>query len=418
MAISRNNAKASREVAAANTKQAKRIELLEKQLSKVQAALEKQQTCESKLGAKGGTVTTVSARIKTLDEALAYSKVDLNKYEVDRFVVNSWEVTIGAKGTGKGKPETYTNYQVKVWLKKKSAGSLGMERLLERCESGKPLPAIRLPKKARLLKKRRIMMEPSIYDHHFGMLAWGKEVGHDYDLKIASQLYLRAINKFLDDVAHYEVERIIFPVGNDLFHINDDKAETPASHNRLDVDGRLHKVFEVAQEAVLYACERMAAVADLDIIHIRGNHDPQLSYALCKYMEGRFNKSRHVKVDTSPNERKYIRYGNSLNLLAHGDMKQAQQMPFNMLEEAKRDMIETQCHEIHIGHTHKEREFIIKNSEHKFVATVRTIPSLTAQDSWHHMKGFSKSGRAAECHFYDYDQGHEGYLKANINALI
>jgi hypothetical protein len=59
---------------------------------------------------------TVSKPIKTLDEALASCKADLNKWEVERWVCNSWGVTAfrdNPNGTYR------TNYQVKVWFKKK-----------------------------------------------------------------------------------------------------------------------------------------------------------------------------------------------------------------------------------------------------------------------------------------------------------
>jgi hypothetical protein len=51
--------------------------------------------------------------IRTLDQALSYSKVDQNKWEVERYIFNSWDVTM--KGDD-GQPITATNYQVKVWF--------------------------------------------------------------------------------------------------------------------------------------------------------------------------------------------------------------------------------------------------------------------------------------------------------------
>lgn len=57
----------------------------------------------------------VTKPIKTLEEALQSSKADLAKWEVERWLCNSWGVTSWASG----KPEYRTNYQVKVWLKKR-----------------------------------------------------------------------------------------------------------------------------------------------------------------------------------------------------------------------------------------------------------------------------------------------------------
>ena len=54
--------------------------------------------------------------IRTLEQALEFSKVDKSKWEVERHVFNSWDVTM--KGND-GEPLTATNYQVKVWFKPK-----------------------------------------------------------------------------------------------------------------------------------------------------------------------------------------------------------------------------------------------------------------------------------------------------------
>lgn len=48
--------------------------------------------------------------LQSEEEAIEYFNIDLDKWEVDRFVVNSWDVNM--KGARK------TNYQVKLWLKR------------------------------------------------------------------------------------------------------------------------------------------------------------------------------------------------------------------------------------------------------------------------------------------------------------
>ena len=74
-----------------------------------------------------GYVEVTSTTVKTLDEALKVAKVDLEKWVVERFIVNSWTVSMKLHSDlvdqdtkqvlKKEKPKTITNYQVKVWLK-------------------------------------------------------------------------------------------------------------------------------------------------------------------------------------------------------------------------------------------------------------------------------------------------------------
>lgn len=55
--------------------------------------------------------------IRTLEEALEFSDVDLDKWEVERHIFNSWDVSMkNQDGSGAFKK---TNYQVKVWFRRK-----------------------------------------------------------------------------------------------------------------------------------------------------------------------------------------------------------------------------------------------------------------------------------------------------------
>lgn len=52
--------------------------------------------------------------METLEDALEFCGVDLNVYEVDRYIFNSWDVTMKIDDT----PVKRTNYQTKIWFKK------------------------------------------------------------------------------------------------------------------------------------------------------------------------------------------------------------------------------------------------------------------------------------------------------------
>jgi hypothetical protein len=365
--------------------------------------------------AEGQVITTRSANITTLEAALAYSKVDMSRYEVDHFNVNSWEVTISGKRSSSKQDQTYTNYQVKVWLKPRSAGSLGMQMLLDQIAAVPKLPVVRMAKPAG--KRPSLLCELGIYDHHFGMLAWNAETGKNYNSQIARGLYAGAVDYALENLAGHRIDRFIIPIGNDLFHMNDNKAETPHSHNRLDVDTRVGKVFALAQEAVLHAIRRALEIAPVEVLWIPGNHDPELSYAMCQFLSGVFIATPHCTVDCSPDHRKYRRYGNTLLGYTHGTLEKMEALPLIMLEACRRDMAETQFHEWHVGHRHKRQQWVFKSETQGHSAIVRVLPSLAPHDQWHHAKGFSKAGNAAEAHLYHPQTGHFGYLTIPVEAI-
>lgn len=65
------------------------------------------------------TISLPNTRICTLEEMVEHCKIDLQAWEVDRFVCNKWEVGI-KKGEGEeARVEVEPLYQVKVWLRRR-----------------------------------------------------------------------------------------------------------------------------------------------------------------------------------------------------------------------------------------------------------------------------------------------------------
>ena len=68
-------------------------------------------------GENKGQVELKSRRIKTLEDALIEANVDLSIWEVERHVINKWEVGIkNADGDG---IITEPLWQIKIWLRRK-----------------------------------------------------------------------------------------------------------------------------------------------------------------------------------------------------------------------------------------------------------------------------------------------------------
>ncbi|NCU32115.1 MAG: metallophosphoesterase, partial [Candidatus Moranbacteria bacterium] len=241
-----------------------------------------------------GTVTTKSFLIKTVEDALRYSDVDTEIWEVEKYTINSWQVTM--KG-----PQTHTNYQVKVWLKRKVSGKIeeALNNIIDRLNE-KPIfhkPVVK--------KSKSVLLVPGLVDQHFGLLAWGKETGDgDYDLKIAENLYVNSLKQGIDSMSGYEISQFLFPVGSDFFHINNPENLTPKGKNHLDVDSRLAKVFEAGLYAVIQAIDFARQEAPVEIKWIPGNHDPETSFYLCKVIDAYYRNDEYVTVDVSPQWRK------------------------------------------------------------------------------------------------------------------
>ena len=69
-----------------------------------------------------------TAVVHTLEDALSYSKVDLNVWEVERHTWNQWEVTMR---DDKKNPVRRMNVQVKVWFKKRRGHDIDFSKVFD-----------------------------------------------------------------------------------------------------------------------------------------------------------------------------------------------------------------------------------------------------------------------------------------------
>lgn len=347
-----------------------------------------------------GVIATRRPNVRTLDELLEYMEVDLGVWEVDKHVINKWEV--GAKDDEKQVKVTPL-YQVKAWLKRKTPAirEIAFETIIARLNKTSPAIRTKRPEKS----ADPCIVELALYDAHFSLLAWEKETGNNYDLKTASESYLASLRDLLAKTESFHPERILLPIGNDLFHVNNPEGVTPASHNILDVDGRLGKIIETVQTVLIRAVQDCLRRAPVEVIWIPGNHDPQTSYFMCRILAAYFRNTPGVTVDVTPPPRKYRRYGSTLIGFTHGNEENHRDLPTIMAAERRDDWAKAKHYEWHTGHFHKKRETRFSAADTFGNVVVRVIPSISGTDAWHFKKGYVQGERTAEAFVFGKHSG-------------
>jgi len=349
------------------------------------------------------TITARSADITTLEQLLAFSGVDRETWEVERHIINSWEIT-----TAEG--QSYTNYQVKAWLRRKAGPTLA-DALREFVDAAAAHAPQYRPIK-RHGPQSGNLLEASAPDLHLGLLAWGQETGGgDYDSKIAQQLFLDAVQTLAVSARPYGFDRILLPLGNDFFHVNN-AANTTAAGTPQDTDSRWQKSFTTGRRIVVSAVDQLRELAPVDIIVVPGNHDVERAYYLGEVLAAWYHNCANVRVDNRPLHRKYLQHGRCLIGFTHGCRMRVEQLPLLMAQEVPELWAATEYREIHIGHLHHSRVSAYQQeTEHAGVRVVM-IPSLAAPSAWlantgyHAMReacGFiwnEKRGRVATLHYH------------------
>lgn len=379
-----------------------------KSLPKAEESLEKRES--------GGKLNLLSrsTRIHTVEQALDHAEVDREAWDVDHYTINSWECAAYDRKADKWTVQPL--FQVKVQLKRRigQAAVKSLDWLFSRHQPPKLPPAKRIQ-----VKKPPHLLVPSFYDAHFGKLAYGAETGTSQDLKIIKKVFANAVEDILAAVKEWNIDEICLPLGNDFLHI-DTLANTTTKGTPVDTDGRMSKVFEVAEEAAIGLIETLRHVAPIRVVWVPGNHDEATSFFLARLVSAWFRSvSNDVIVDCDPSYRKYHHYGATLLGFTHGNEEKLDSLPGLMAHERPSEWAGTTCREFHYGHGHRHRKHVRKAELHDDTVdgvVLRMMPALSGTDSWHHRKGFKGAGRAAEVYLYSRDAGYRGHFHAEVRT--
>lgn len=361
-----------------------------------------------------------TGRFDTVEEAIAYADVDMSVWKVVKVIVNGWDVTMKLGTPDLPKPHTVQNKQIKLDFQRKISEPVqnAYEALLDRAKQHSPVYTP-IQRNQPTGKKRHCMLEINMPDVHWGMLAWGKETGSDWDIKIAERVYHDAGETLLQRALSNEffIEQIILPVGSDFFHTNDQTNQTPKEQNRLDVDTRLAKIFETAHMGLVNLIDVCRQVAPVHVPWIPGNHDEQSSWFLAKNLESWYRQCEDVTFDVASSPRKRYLYGKTLIGYTHGGEEKERDLVGIMAGTWPEEWAASHYREWHIGHRHKKKEmFVLVGDTYSGGVWVRMVPSLSAKDYWHSSKGYM-SVRAAEAFLYDFEYGPIETYSTNIREL-
>ena len=350
------------------------------------------------------TIDSVSRRIKTLDDLIKATRVDLDVWEVERHTVNKWEV--GAKNQVTGKIEVEPLWQVKAWLKRKPAHEQTekiAELLLAEFKKQSPKQS-----KRKAAPKGKSLLEIAIFDAHVGKLCWAAETGRDYDSKIAVREFTAAARYFLEKSKPFGVERILFPVGNDFLNSDNARGETTAGTPQ-DEDSRWQKSFCSARGALVESITEAANHAPVDVVVVSGNHDQERMFYMGDVLSAWFRNDPRVTIDNRPTLRKAYSYGKNFIGFTHGNKEKHLDLPLIFVHDYPQEWSAATTHEIHIGHFHQRQEktFTILNDRQS--VRQRIISSLAATDAWHKSKGYNGI-RAAEAMVFAESGGCDAHL--------
>lgn len=321
-------------------------------------------------------VATVE-KTKLLQEVIDECKIDTEKFNVKNFRVEE-------KSNGK------FTWAVSCERNKfVPYGEKGAEEYLNFVKTNSPKWELK-----GLINDKSLKLDGNLYligipDIHMGKLAsdsftnWG-----DYDSNIAKELFNKALEDLIIKVSGFNIDRFLFPVGNDLLHVNNDN-NTTAAGTLQDTDSRVSKMFNNSVSLMTIAIEKLCKFRPVDVIIVRSNHDYDTIMYVGEVLKAYFKDNKNVTINNSPTQRKYYVYGKNLLGFTHGNEEKHASLPLIMCNEQKENWSNTDFRFWITGHYH-----FTQLKDYQGVK-VCILPSISGSDRWHVSKGYVGAQRGA-----------------------
>jgi len=238
----------------------------------------------------------------------------------------------------------------------------------------KPLPVI--PFKNYVATSDQFTVIP-IGDPHIGLMTWSKEVGEDWDIKIADRVYRKVFKRLLTNLP--DTEECVLVNTGDFFHADNIQGETSRSRHKLDLDGRHGKWLDagfVIMRMFIDACLRK--FKKVEFINVPGNHDDILGRAIGSYVWQLYRDNERINVQKGDSPFQYVRRGNVLLGFAHGHTCKLSSLPGKMADDQYKLWGRTTYRHWICGHVHHNSWVQFKEHPGCKVETVGIIPPKDA----------------------------------------
>ena len=212
-------------------------------------------------------------------------------------------------------------------------------------------------------------------DSHVGMLAWHREGGADWDLRIAEQTLTGCFMRMVDN-APKAADAVIAQLG-DFLHFDSLLPVTPGHGHVLDADSRFGKMVGVAVRILRRVVDYALAKHDrVYVVMAQGNHDEVGAVWLRVMFAALYENEPRVIVNDSELPYYVHRHGETMLAFHHGHKSKNDALPILFASQYPGVWGATSKRYAHTGHRHHHEE-----KEHSGM-TVTQHPTLAARDAY------------------------------------
>jgi hypothetical protein len=168
---------------------------------------------------------------------------------------------------------------------------------------------------------------------------------------------------------------------------------------------------QVGLRALIHIIKRaLEKHAEVIVRIVKGNHDPNSSFALALALDAYFHADERVRIDLSPAVHWYLPFGKVLLGVTHGDQAKARDLPGIMAADRPELWGASTFRRWLAGHVHHDRV------EEFAGATVEYFRTLAGSDAWHAGMGY-RAGRDMRCIVFHREFGEVERHRVDISMV-
>lgn len=218
------------------------------------------------------------------------------------------------------------------------------------------------------------MLEIPLYDMHFGIADF--------------QYYADVLEQILGIVARRHWDKILVPVGQDLFHNDSVVSGTTTKGTpiqKVDMEQAEHDAEQFYFNLIDFALKKANSVS---VIYSPGNHDMTVGWMFARILKHRYGDV----VDDSINQRKAVLWNRCFIGITHGSKGSdtAAGLRGKFTAEFAKEYADADVREIHCGHLHRE-----DSSRDEYGIQIRRLCTRNKDDSWTKEEGYKSQKRFA-----------------------
>lgn len=314
----------------------------------------------------GNSEVTVTSATEIKDLEDLSSVIDLEKWQISKYVQNYWN----------GK------WQVKAWLEpKKPRESEIIEELLANYQSSW----------TGVTNAQKIInptwTDDSLLVINLNDLHFDKRDMENNTIETNIKNYEVVLENLVQRAYHSaKIEKILFVVGNDLFNtdnIHDQTTNGTPQRCNTTWNDAYEKVFDTMVKSIKFLSS--FSESGVHVVLVQGNHDRTKSYYLAHGLEAYFKNDPSVTFDRSANINKSYVYGNTFLGFNHGNNLN-DKLPLAFAQEFYSEWGQCKYHDILISDKHNNNEKVFKvqtQNDGNQGVKLRILPSLSKPDRWH-----------------------------------